>query len=205
MCYFVVRDYAPVATARVIDAQVEGTLRLTGGDFVRIEPGTANSARLSQLSLSELPEPLPTGIEFVSVLRIELSLDGHLIDVLPDHQSMLLSFTIPENLMGRQFVILYWDENLAVWVEIPVVIVDLDGELILVSVSVIARYWDASLGKRIEVRVSILVIDYLFSGGFGKWDQVPPEFIDRLPDFAQVSARATANVNQTGIYVLLAR
>jgi len=192
-------------TLLILDAQVEGTLRLTGGDFVRIEPGTADTARLSQLSLSELPEPLPTGVEFVSALRIELSLDGHLMDVLPDHQSMLLSFTIPENLIGKQFVILYWDENLGVWVEIPVVIVDLDGELTLVSVSAIARYWDASLGKWIEVPVSIFVTDYLFSGGFGKWGQVPPEFIDLLPDFAQVSARAIANVNQTGIYVLLAR
>ena len=95
---------------------------------------------------------------------------------------------------------------MSAWVEIPVLVVGFDStQVTLQPLTVNVRYWNVSQNQWVEVALSVLTTDLGFSAGFGGWQEIPAGVADSLPNFAQVDARAIANVNQSGIFVLVAK
>jgi hypothetical protein len=187
-----------------------GGVRLTGGDYVRVFGDLADYARLTPHTEDSLPAELPADCSFVSAMTIELFRGQRLIASPLPWRSILLSFVIPQELLDREFAILYWDEVLNTWVEIPLQVIDLTSDGIAwVAVTAMVRIWDPTLnagqGGWVEKPAAMLASDEQLTGGFKAWLDVPSAWADLLPDFAPVSARANAYVNQTGTYVLVTR
>ena len=194
-------------TLVILDAEIaNGTNRLTGGDFILLGSGIAEFARINKIALGDLPGALPAGTEFISAIMVELFKDGQLIKSLSSGQSYRISLVIPNEYIGREFVLLWWSTNLNAWVEIPVLVVGFDSDQVtLQPLTVIVRYWNDNQNQWVQVDLSVLTSDLGFSVGFGGWQEIPAGLADSLPNFAKVDARAISNVNQSGIFVLVAK
>jgi hypothetical protein len=195
----------------ILDAPLDETeIRRTGGNYIRIFGDYAEIARLTAPIEAELPQTLPIGNTFVSAMRIELFKDDEPIEALLPWQTMILSFAIPEELLDRQFVILYWDETLNTWVEIPIMLADLTSEeIIWRPIWTFVRVWDPTLkegeGDWVEIPLKMLASDWQLLGAFQSWEEVPDDWSELLPEMVEVSMRAMASVNRTGTYVLVVR
>jgi hypothetical protein len=195
----------------ILDAPLDETeIRRTGGNYIRIFGDYAEIARLTAPLEAELPQPLPIDGSFVSAMRIELFKDNQPIETLLPWQTMVLSFAIPDELLDRQFAILYWDETLNTWVEIQIMLVDLTSEeVIWRPIWTFVRVWDPTLnegeGDWVEIPLRMLAMDWQLLGAFQAWEDVPENWEALLPEIAEVSMRAMASVNRTGIFVLVVR
>ena len=194
----------------LLDAPLDETgLRRTNGDYVLIFGSYAEIARVTPLVEADLQDELPAGDRLVSALKVELFRDDQLIEELLPWQSMLLSFAIPEELLGSEFALLYWDEGLGTWIEIPMEVIDLTSDRIRwIPVQTYIRIWDPTLkdgeGDWVQIQASIWGLDDHMLGGFQDW--VDPDMLaEVLPGMAQVSARAMGIVQKTGTYVLVVR
>jgi hypothetical protein len=186
----------------------ETQIRRTGGTYIRIFGDYAETARLTSPIEAELPQPLPHDSSFVSAIMIELFKDDEPIEALLPWQSITLSFAIPEELLDREFAILYWDETLNAWVEIPLMLVDLTSEeIVWRPIWTFVRVWDPTLnegeGDWVEIPLKMLATDWQLLGAFQAWEDVPGDWEELLPEIVEVSMRAMASVNRTGIYVIV--
>jgi hypothetical protein len=195
----------------ILDAPMDETeIRRTGGNYIRIFGEYVEIACLTAPIEAELPQPLPKDHSFVSAMRIELFKDDEPIEALLPWQTMILSFAIPEELLDHQFAILYWDEALNTWLEIPLMLVDLTSEEILWRpIWTFVRVWDPTLkegeGDWVEIPLRMLATDWQLMGAFQAWEKIPEDWEELLPGMAGVSMRAMASVYQTGTYVLVVR
>jgi len=118
--------------------------------FFPIDSGDASS--LKRESEGTIPKGTSGNLEFVSALTVEIYVDELQVDIVPNQQSITVSFIIPEELIGREFVILYWDETLnsglGGWVEIEMTIL----------------YWDTRLESWIDKTTLNSAVNYVTEG-----------------------------------------
>jgi hypothetical protein len=195
----------------ILDAPLDETeIRRTGGNYIRIFGDYADIVCLTSPLENDLPQSLPTDSTFISAMMIQLFKDDEPIEALLPWQTMILSFALPEELLDRQFAILYWDEVLNTWVEVPLMLADLASEeIIWRPIWTFVRVWDPTLnegdGEWVEIPLKMLATDWQLLGAFQAWEDVPEDWEELLPEMAEVSMRAMATVHRTGTYVLVVR
>jgi hypothetical protein len=110
------------------------TLMLPTGDKVVFSaPMCKFMAGLSEENPDALPAPLPDGLIYASGMTLTVQKDATAFEILPDPVTDTISFVVPKELVGKTFVILFWDAaangGLGAWVEIPVKIMK-DGAVV---------------------------------------------------------------------------
>jgi len=97
-------------------------LQLPNGDRVLYYDLCSYAGKLTSKTAAELPGALPEGVAFASAMDVAVSRSGAALDLLPNGQTMTVSFVIPDELAGKQFAILYWDpkanNSTGGWVEL---------------------------------------------------------------------------------------
>ena len=97
-------------------------LQLPNGDRVLFYDLCSYAGKLTSKTAAELPGALPAGAAYASAMDVAVSRSGTGLDLLPNGQTMTVSFVIPDELAGKQFAILYWDpkanNNAGGWVEL---------------------------------------------------------------------------------------
>jgi len=99
------------------------------GDQVYFPAGIGEFASLEREMLDTLPGAIPGDVRLVSALTVSVFGGGISLDVIPGRHKLLVSFIIPQELIGRDFVILYWNEALGGWVELETIILYWDTRL----------------------------------------------------------------------------
>ena len=126
------------------------------GDQVFFPVGSGDAASLKRESVETLPDRISEIDEFVSAMTVSIYADELLVGIVPNQQLITLSFIIPEELIGREFIILYWDQTLdnglGGWVEIDTTVL----------------YWDArlnnNLGGWIDAPLSDVELSFVIEG-----------------------------------------
>ena len=126
------------------------------GDQIFFPVGSGDAASLKRESVETLPDRISEIDEFVSAMTVSIYADELLVGIVPNQQLITLSFIIPEELIGREFIILYWDQTLdnglGGWVEIDTTVL----------------YWDArlnnNLGGWIDAPLSDVELSFVIEG-----------------------------------------
>jgi hypothetical protein len=104
------------------DQAANFTLRLENENEARFTCNVGEEAGLVEEFAETLPDPLPTGDDFVWGLTTIVLTNGESVLNLPSDAFITVSFVIPAEYAGRSLAILYWDETLnngqGDWVEI---------------------------------------------------------------------------------------
>ncbi len=132
-------DFAPLlvpvtggGTFSIFSCFSNTILRLPNSDFVMASSAFCDMAGELTEQLEEvLPEELPDGPGFVYGMNL-LVLDGlDALKFIEDPGRLTWSFKIPDELLGQELVVLFWDpellEGLGDWVELPMYAEEDDG------------------------------------------------------------------------------
>jgi hypothetical protein len=99
------------------------TLVFPDGSSVLVDCPFEGDSQASQVPQEELPGPLPRSLTFVSAVSLGLEDEGEPVTSLDDGALLTISFTIPEDMLGKHLSIVYWDPTanggLGDWVELP--------------------------------------------------------------------------------------
>jgi hypothetical protein len=96
------------------------TLQLENNDLARFMGFCNHDGHLVAKVPSNLPGTAPDGTQFGSALEAAAYLNGSYVDVLPPGGTIQVEFSIPEELVGKELVIMYWDPGKNAWVELPI-------------------------------------------------------------------------------------
>jgi hypothetical protein len=96
------------------------TLQLENKDLARFTGFCNHEGHLVAKVPSNLPGTTPDGTQFGSALEAAAYLNGSYVDILPPGGTIQVEFAIPEELVGKELVIMYWDPGKNAWVELPV-------------------------------------------------------------------------------------
>lgn len=95
------------------------TLKLEDQNVARFTGFCEQEGHLVAIEPSSLPGELPEGFQPGSALEVGAYLNNNLEPVLPAGGSIQVEFFVPEELKGKELVILYWDSGKNEWIEIP--------------------------------------------------------------------------------------
>jgi hypothetical protein len=96
------------------------TLQLENKDLARFTGFCDHDGHLVGKTSSNLPGAAPDGTQLGSALEAAAYLNGSYVEILPPGGSIQVEFSIPEELKGKELVIMYWDPGKNAWVEVPV-------------------------------------------------------------------------------------
>jgi hypothetical protein len=96
------------------------TLQLENKDLARFIGFCNHEGHLVAKTPSTLPGAAPDGMRYGSALEAAAYLNGNYVDILPPGGIIQVEFSIPEELKGKELVIMYWDPGKNAWVEVPV-------------------------------------------------------------------------------------
>jgi hypothetical protein len=98
------------------------TFELHSGTTVEVNCPYEGNSNVIDTPEADLPDDLPAGLTFGDAVTIGLDSEGNPITVLDDGL-ITLTFQVPEDLLGKQLSILYWDptanDGLGDWIELP--------------------------------------------------------------------------------------
>ena len=123
------------------------TLQLPNNDNVTVFCPISGQIGVKSIRSKGLPGAAPDGVTFVSSLEVNLFNHGAPVPVITEGGHLKVSFAIPSDLAGQNFVIMYWDAAAGQWVELPAfadnngqaVVTDLgDGKLVLEGTKVLS-------------------------------------------------------------------
>ncbi len=96
------------------------TLQLENKDLARFTGFCNHEGHLVAKVPSSLPGTTPDGTQYGSALEAAAYLNGSYVDILPPGGTIQVEFSIPEELAGKELVIMYWDPGKNAWVELPI-------------------------------------------------------------------------------------
>jgi hypothetical protein len=94
-------------------------LQLPTNDNVTVFCPISGQISVKNIGKKALPSTAPAGATYVSGLEVKLSNNGAATQVISEGGHLKVSFSIPADLAGQNFAILYWDEAAGQWVELP--------------------------------------------------------------------------------------
>jgi hypothetical protein len=98
------------------------TFKLHSGTTIELDCPFEGNGEVTDTPESELPDDLPVGLTFADAVTIGLDSEGNPITVLEDGL-ITITFQIPEDLLGKELSILYWDptakDGAGDWIELP--------------------------------------------------------------------------------------
>jgi hypothetical protein len=94
-------------------------LQLPNNDNVTVFCPISGQISVKSIGKKGLPGSAPDGITFVSSLAVNLLKNGAPASTITDGGHLKISFAIPSDLVGKTFVIMFWDEAVGKWVELP--------------------------------------------------------------------------------------
>ncbi len=96
------------------------TLQLENKDLARFTGFCEHEGHLVAKTPANLPGGAPDGTQYGSALEAAAYLNGNYVDILPPGGTIQVEFSIPDELIGKELVILYWDPGKNAWVEVPI-------------------------------------------------------------------------------------
>ena len=99
------------------------------GDQVLFPVGSGDSASLSRNTIASIPGAMTAGTTLVSAMTVNVFAGDLPVDTILNQHTITVSFIISIELIGREFVILYWDETLGDWVELETTVLYWDTRL----------------------------------------------------------------------------
>jgi hypothetical protein len=95
-----------------LNGNVSNIFALSNNALITFPAGLGKyQASIKQESLTTLPITPPRGSTFIDGLTINFGQKGRVLETLPNHSQMTISFPIPPGKEEDQFTILYWNGN----------------------------------------------------------------------------------------------